>query len=217
MKTKERVERILKILDENYEAEITLRYDTVFQLLIATILSARTTDKQVNKATPNLFKKFKTPKDFAEADLSEIEKEIDTIGLYKSKAKYLKKTAKKIIEDFDGKVPDTMEDLTKLHGVARKTANVVLTSGFDKKEGIVVDTHVQRVSKRLGFTEEDKPEKIEQDLMEIIPKEKWGKFSLQLILHGRKVCKARKPLCFKCPVREYCPYEPKTKKSEVKQ
>ncbi|MFO7872386.1 MAG: endonuclease III [Candidatus Undinarchaeales archaeon] len=210
-----RVDNILKILNGEYEAKIALRYDTVFQLLVATILSARTTDNQVNKVTPGLFKKFKTPEDFVEADLSEIEKEIDTIGLYKSKAKYLKKTAKKIIEDFDGEVPDTMGDLTKLHGVARKTANVVLTSGFDKKEGIVVDTHVRRLSKRLGFTENKKPEKIEQDLMEIIPKKRWGKFSLQLIKHGRKVCKARKPLCFKCPIKDYCPYEPKTKKSEV--
>lgn len=216
MKTKEKVNKILEILDENYEAEIALRYDSVFQLLVATILSARTTDEQVNKVTKTLFKQYKTPEDFADADLEEIQKEIDSVGFYKSKAKYLKKTAKKIIEDFDGEVPDTIEDLTKLHGVARKTANVVLTSGFGKKEGIVVDTHVQRLSQRLSLTENEKPEKIEKDLMEIIPKERWGKFSLQLILHGRNICKARKPLCFKCQLKEYCPYEPKTKKSEVK-
>lgn len=216
MAPKTRVNNILKILDENYEAKIALRYDNVFQLLIATILSAQTTDKQVNKVTETLFKKYKTPKDFAEADLSDLENEINSIGFYKSKAKYLKKTAKKIVEDFDGEVPNNMEDLIKLHGVARKTANVVLSAGFSKNSGVVVDTHVKRVSQRLGLTENKQPEKIEQDLMEIIPKENWGKFSLQLILHGRNICKAIKPLCFKCSLIEHCPYEPKTKIGRLK-
>ena len=205
-KEKERINKILKILKETYQRpKIALRYQDPFQLLVAVILSAQCTDKQVNKVTPSLFKKFPTPETMANAPIEELEELIRSTGFFRNKAKNIKAAAKLIKEKFNGKVPETMEELTSLPGVARKTANIVLFNAFGKIEGIAVDTHVKRVAQRLGLTKHKDPVKIEKDLMKIIPKEDWGIITFILIEHGRKICKARKPLCDKCPVKDLCP------------
>lgn len=204
-KTKQ-IEEIIKILRKNYpHAQTALKYKTPFQLLISTILSAQCTDKQVNKITPSLFKKYPTIEDFANVKQEELEKDIYSTGFYKNKARSIIGASRKIIEDFNGVVPNNMKELTTLPGVARKTANVVLSSAFEKVEGITVDVHVKRLSERLGLSKEKNPEKIEKDLMNIVPKKYWLEISYLLIDHGRKICAARKPLCPQCPIEHLCP------------
>jgi endonuclease-3 len=201
---KTRVSKIRKILKTTYpHAKTQLRYDTPFELLVATILSAQCTDKQVNGVTGDLFKKLKTPDDFAGAPNEIIEALIRPTGYFRNKAKNIKNCAKSLMEKHNGQVPHTLSELVELPGVGRKTANVVLGSVFNIP-GIVVDTHVARISKRLGLTGNNSPEKIEYDLMEVIPKEEWSDFSIQLIYFGRAICKARKPACALCPLYDLC-------------
>lgn len=198
--------KIYDILSRNYPlARISLNFKTPMDLLVATILSAQCTDARVNLVTEQLFKKYKTPKDYAQADPKKFSEEVRSTGFYKAKTKSILGAAKMIVKDLKGRVPDNLEDLLKLPGVARKTATVVLYNAFHKIEGITCDTHVIRLSQRLGLTKNQDPKKIEQDLMRLFPKKDWGKLSYLLIDHGRKVCKARKPECFACPVKTLCP------------
>ena len=199
------IETILKRLDEAYPgATCALNYQTPLQLLIATILSAQCTDERVNKVTPSLFQEYKTARDFAEADLETLQEEIRQTGFYKNKAKAIQACCRRIVEEYGGEVPSTLEEMVTLPGVGRKTANLVLGETHHIP-GIVVDTHVRRLAKRLGLTQHDDPEKIEQDLMRLIPRERWTLFSHQLIHHGRQVCKARKPACDRCVLKDLCP------------
>jgi endonuclease-3 len=208
---KARLEEILRRLDEMYpHPKVPLVHKDAWQLLVATILSAQCTDKRVNMVTPKLFEKYPTIQDFASARQEELEQDIKSTGFYRNKAKAIIGAAKVILSEFGGKVPDTMEGLLRLPGVARKTANVVLGAAFHKAEGIVVDTHVQRVARRLDLTKETNPVKIERDLMKIIPKEKWIDFPLQLIYHGRAVCYARRPACARCKLETLCYAKDKT-------
>jgi endonuclease III len=201
-----RVKEIIKILSEDIpDSRVALRFSNPLQLLIATILSAQCTDVKVNQVTADLFKKYRSAKDYAEADIAELEEMIRPTGFYRNKAKSLQNCSREIVGRFGGKVPKTLEDLVTLPGVGRKTANVILGNAFDVP-GIVVDTHVQRVSQRIGLTKNSDPVKIEFDLMEIVPKEEWTHFSNLLVWHGRKTCVARKPLCGICPIRELCDY-----------
>lgn len=206
-----RVRAILEKLDEAYPAATcALKHKNAFELLIATILSAQCTDERVNMVTPGLFAKYPTPADFAYANPKDIEKEIRSTGFFRNKAKAIIGASRMIHEKFGGKVPQTMEEMLELPGVARKTANVVLGTAFGIASGIVVDTHVQRVAGRLDLTKNKDPKKIEQDLMQIIPKEKWILFSHQLIWHGRRVCQARKPRCAECNLERLCYSKDKT-------
>jgi endonuclease-3 len=201
-----RIEAILRVLDELYpDAHCELDFKGPFQLLIATILSAQCTDKRVNMVTPVLFKRYPDPESMAVADPRELEKIIQSTGFFRNKAKSILGASRLICEDFGGKVPKEMEELLTLPGVARKTANVVLGSAFGKNEGVVVDTHIGRLSQRLKLTRHTEPVKIERDLMEKIPREKWTKFGHQLIWHGRRVCFARKPDCAHCALQPHCP------------
>lgn len=203
-KDKARVAKILKILKSTYpNVKTQLRYGSPFELLVATILSAQCTDKQVNGVTKELFKKLRTPHDFASASNETIENLIRPTGYFRNKAKNIKNCSESLLEKYDGQVPQSLDELVKLPGVGRKTANVVLGSVFNIP-GIVVDTHVARISKRLGLTENNNPVKIEYDLMEVIPKKEWSDFSLQLIYFGRAICKARKPMCPTCPLYDLC-------------
>jgi endonuclease-3 len=200
-----RVSAILAKLDEGYpEATCALLHENPFQLLIATILSAQCTDVRVNIVTQTLFKKYASPEAFAYATPGELENEIRSTGFFRNKAKSILGASKKIIEQFGGQVPKTMEQLLTLPGVARKTANVVLGTAYGIASGVVVDTHVQRLAGRLDLTKNTDPPKIEQDLMKIIPQEKWITFSHQLIWHGRRVCQARKPRCAECILEPLC-------------
>jgi endonuclease-3 len=209
--TPKRVAAILAKLDEAYPAvTCALEHDNPFQLLIATILSAQCTDVRVNEVTRTLFKKYRTPEDFAYANPRELETEIRPTGFFRNKTKSIQGASKKIVEEFAGKVPQTMEELLTLPGVARKTANVVLGTAFGIAVGVVVDTHVQRLSARLDLTRNTDPKKIEQDLMQIIPQGKWILFSHQLIWHGRRVCQARKPRCLECNLERICYSKDKT-------
>jgi len=202
----ERVIKIVRILRKSYpRLRTALYYKTPFQIMIATILSAQCTDERVNKITPGLFKKYKTVNDFAKVRQSVLEKEIHSAGFYRNKAKNIIAASKKIIKEFKGKVPDNMEGLISLAGVARKTANIVLSSGFKKAEGIAVDTHVKRLSGRLALSNERDPNKIEQDLLKIVPKKDWLDLNYMLVDHGRAICNARKPLCGECVVSKLCP------------
>ena len=202
----ERVIKIVRILRKSYpRLRTALYYKTPFQIMIATILSAQCTDERVNKITPGLFEKYKTVNDFAKAKQSVLEKEIHSAGFYRNKAKNIIAASKKIIKEFKGKVPDNMEGLISLAGVARKTANIVLSSGFKKAEGIAVDTHVKRLSGRLALSNERDPNKIEQDLLKIVPKKDWLDLNYMLVDHGRAICNARKPLCGECVVSKLCP------------
>ena len=197
---------ILKILKEAYpEADCALVHDNPLQLLLATILSAQCTDKRVNIVTRDLFKKYKSARDFARAGLPDIENVIRSTGFYKQKAKSIKETCRILEERHGGKVPRTMEELTALRGVARKTANVVLGTAYGIAAGVVVDTHVMRLSKRLGLTKHDDPVKIERDLMKAVPQGDWIWFSHALISHGRQICKAPNPQCQVCPLNRVCP------------
>jgi endonuclease-3 len=173
--------------------------------LIATILSAQCTDKRVNEVTQTLFKKYKTAQDFANADLSDLERQVRSTGFFRQKAKSIQKSCQIILEKFQGQVPKTMEELLSLRGVARKTANVVLGTAYQIVSGIVVDTHVKRIANRLGFTKQKDPVKIEQDLMKVVPKNDWIWFSHAVITHGRALCKAGTPLCVQCPLNQVCP------------
>jgi endonuclease III len=208
-KDKTRALKIQRILKKTYpEVKTQLRHANPFQLLVATILSAQCTDKQVNSVTRDLFNHLKTPQDFANASTKTLETLIRPTGYFRNKAKNIKNCSKSLLEKYDGRVPQTLDELLKLPGVGRKTANVVLGSAFNIP-GIVVDTHVARISKRLGFTVSDNPVKIEFDLMETIPRKEWNDFSLQLIYFGRAICKARKPLCPACPLYDLCEFPDK--------
>lgn len=206
---KKLINEIISILTAEYpNPVIALHYDGVFQLLVAVILSAQCTDERVNMVTPGLFGRFGTAVEMAGAGQSEVEKLIFSTGFYRNKARNIIGAARKIVEEYGGVVPDSMEELLKLPGVARKTANVVLWSFYGKSEGIVVDTHVMRLSKRLGLVSGSvgkNAEKVERELMKVIPKEYWGTLPHLLILHGRALCKARKPLCGECPLAGICP------------
>ncbi|RKY41646.1 MAG: endonuclease III [Candidatus Makaraimicrobium thalassicum] len=199
-------ERIYKVLSSEYPGATTaLRHKNALQLLVATILSAQCTDERVNKVTKELFRKYRKAKDFAGAKRSVLETEIRSTGFYKNKAKNIISAAGMIDGKFGGKVPDTMDDLLTLPGVARKTANIVLFHAYGKNEGVAVDTHVRRLSGRLAFTRNTDPVKIEQDLIALFERNKWGVLSNLLIEHGRKICDARRPLCPECPLRKLCP------------
>jgi endonuclease III len=200
-----RADKIYTRLETAYpEAKCARNFTHPLQLLIATILSAQSTDKTVNSVTPALFKRYKTAKNFAEAETGELEKLVHSTGFFRNKARNVQGACRTIAEKFSSKVPQTMEELLELPGVARKTANVVLGVAFEKAEGVVVDTHVQRLSRRLDFTREERPDKIEQDLMEIFPRERWIHLAHLLIHHGRAVCDARRPRCPQCPVEDLC-------------
>jgi endonuclease-3 len=186
-------------------ATCSLNYETLVQLLVATILSAQCTDERVNKVTPNLFARFPDAKSLAKADPEELEDLVRSTGFYRNKAKNIRGACQMIVTEYDGKVPNTMEKLTKLPGVARKTANVVLGHGFGINEGVTVDTHVKRLSNRLGLTKHQEPVKIERDLMKLLPQPDWENWSIRLIYHGRAVCKARKPECEVCDLALLCP------------
>lgn len=199
-------EKILKILKRNYpDVECALNHETPLQLMVATILSAQCTDKRVNIVTQTLFKKYKTAKDFAEASIPELEKEIRSTGFYHQKAKWIRQACRIVQEKYHGKLPETLEELMTLPGVARKTANVVMGTAFKVASGVVVDTHVKRISKRLGLTKKEDPVKVEQDLVKIVPQKDWIWFSHAIIIHGRRICKAINPQCPVCPLNEICP------------
>jgi len=204
--TGKNIDKILELLKKEYpNAKVALNFTNPLEILVATILSAQCTDERVNMVTKSLFKKYRKVEDYAKADLKTFEQEIRSTGFYHNKAKNIILAAKKMVNDFGGKVPDSMEKLMELPGVARKTANIVLFNGFGKVEGIAVDTHVRRVSQRLGLTRNEDPEKIEQDLINQLDRKEWGKFSYLLIDHGRKICDAKKPRCLDCVLQKLCP------------
>jgi endonuclease-3 len=207
MDKKKQVSEILKRLQKVYVGtpQTALHYSTPFELLIATMLSAQTTDVLVNRVTEGLFKKYRSARDFADTAPEKLSQDIRSVNFFNNKAKSINKAAKMILEKFDGKVPQTMEELVTLPGVARKTANIVLSSAFGVNEGIAVDTHVKRLAFRLGLTKYDDPVKIEQDLIALTPRKEWGNLSHLLIFHGRAVCQARKPKHDECVLFEICP------------
>ncbi len=207
MDTKKQVSEILKRLKKEYVGtpQTALHYSTPFELLAATILSAQTTDVQVNKVTEKLFKKYRTIEDFANSTPEKLEKDVASVNFYRNKAKNICNAAKMILRQYGGNVPQNMEDLITLPGVARKTANIVLSSAYGINEGIAVDTHVKRLANRLGLTKHEDPVKIETDLVKITPRKEWGNLSHLLIFHGREVCGARKPDHDKCVLFDICP------------
>lgn len=204
-KERERVQAILDLMDEHYTTEYKcyLNHENAEQLLIATMLSAQCTDARVNIVTKDLFQKYKSIEDFANADLKELEQDIHSTGFYKNKAKNIIACANELVEKYNGKVPRELEQLTALPGVGRKTANVIRGNIFNEPS-IVVDTHVMRISKKLGLTKESDPVKIEFDLMDILPKEHWILYNIQVIAHGRSICPARKPQCEECFLKDLC-------------
>ncbi|MFB0503240.1 MAG: endonuclease III [Candidatus Bathyarchaeia archaeon] len=207
MSEKERSQGILTLLRKQYpDAKGTaLNFSNALELLVATILAAQCTDEKVNQVTKVLLKRYRTPKDYAEADLEELQEIIKPTGFYRSKSKFIKAAAKKLVEDFDSEIPRSIEEMTKLPGVARKTANIVLSNAYGIIEGVAVDTHVMRLSKRFGLTEQKNRDKIERDLMNLFPKEHWFELTNLLIVHGRSACTARRPKCGECVVNELCP------------
>ena len=206
MTKEEKIQEIIKRLSKVYpDPGSALHFSNPLELLIATMMSAQTTDKLVNTVTPDLFKRYPTAKAFADAPVEEIAAMIKKVNFYLNKAKNIKAACLMIIEKYDGKVPETMAELDALPGVARKTANVVLGDAFHKTEGIVVDTHVIRLSNRLGLTTQKDPVKIEQDLMKIVPRDKWFAFAHMLVLFGREYCPARPHVCDDCPLEDLCP------------
>jgi endonuclease-3 len=208
---RERVADILKRLDQLYpDVTCALTHKSAWELLVATILSAQSTDVNVNRVTPELFRKYPTVEDFAALTPEQLQPDVRSTGFFRNKSKSVVGAAKKIVADFGGQVPDNMEQLLTLPGVARKTANVVLGSWFRKAVGVVVDTHVHRISRRLELTTQNDPQKIEQDLMKVIPREKWILFSHQIIWHGRRICYARKPKCADCSLEKICHAADKT-------
>ena len=203
---KTKVLKIVELLEKEHpDAKIALHYTNPLELLVATILSAQCTDERVNIVTKTLFTKYKTAEDYANVDIKELEKDIRSTGFYRNKARNIKKCCQMLIEKFNSQVPKTMEEILELPGVARKTANIVLSNAFGVIEGIAVDTHVRRLAKRLGLTEHEDPNKIEESLMEIVPKDYWMKITDLLIFHGRRVCIAKKPKCGICILNKICP------------
>lgn len=201
------INKIIDLLNETYPQALTtsLQFKNPFELLISTILAAQSTDKLVNKVTPFLFEKYKSPQDFANADLPELQEDIKSTGFFRNKSISIIKCSRDLIEKFGGKVPDSIEDLIKLYGVGRKTANVVIANAFGK-QGIIVDTHMLRISNLIGLTINKDPVKVEFDLQKIIPEDRWTDFSHKIITHGRTICIARRPKCEICPISEYCRY-----------
>ena len=207
----ERLQKIFSALDQLFpQAQCALRHENAFQLLVATILSAQCTDERVNKVTPGLFQKYPTPQDFAALSPPVLEEEIRSTGFFRNKAKNIIGMAKKLLTDFGGQVPRTMEEMLTLPGVARKTGNVVLGTAYGIPTGVVVDTHVFRIAHRLKLSNQKTPEKVEQDLLKLVPRERWIPFGHQMIWFGRKVCQARKPLCADCPLESICDSRDKT-------
>jgi endonuclease-3 len=203
---KQRAREIIRKLKRAYpDAKCSLNHSNAFELLVATILSAQCTDERVNIVTADLFRKYQKPEDYLKVSPRELEKDIRTTGFFRNKTKSIQGTAKLLTEQYGSRVPQTMDELLELPGVARKTANVVLGNAFEIKSGVVVDTHVTRLSHRLGLTKQKTAEKIELDLIEIVPKKDWVMFSHLLIAHGRKICKARNPLCAECVLEKLCP------------
>lgn len=203
---KQRTRQIIRLLKKAYpDAHCSLNHSNALELLIATILSAQCTDERVNIVTADLFRKYKSPADYLRVPLSELEQDIRSTGFYRNKAKAIQGACKLIVEKFNGRVPETFEELQELPGVARKTANVVMGNAFGIASGVVVDTHVSRLSQLLGLTQHTQPEKIEQDLIERVPKKDWIDFSHLLIYHGRAVCVARRPKCGECVLEPLCP------------
>jgi endonuclease-3 len=202
----ERAPEIIRLLSRAYpDAKVALRFSNPLEMLVATILSAQTTDQGVNKVTESLFRKYRTPADYLRVPESELAADIKPTGFFNQKTRSIRGAAQRLVDVYDGRVPDTMEDLVTLPGVARKTANIVLGNAYGIVEGIAVDTHVRRVAQRLGFTEEKDPDKIERDLMRLIPRKRWFDFTYVLIEHGRAICVARNPKCEICPVNQLCP------------
>jgi endonuclease-3 len=215
MKRSERAARVLSVLNARYpQVRTQLLYRNPFELLVATILSAQCTDSQVNRVTPELFKQMRRPEDFTAASTAEIERIVRPTGFYRNKARNIKACSQALVDHHGGRVPRTIEELVRLPGVGRKTANVVLGAAFDTP-GVVVDTHVARISNRLALTRHKDPKKIELDLMRVIPKKEWSDFSLRLIFFGREICPARKPKCPACPLNPICPYPQKTAPSNA--
>jgi endonuclease-3 len=203
---KTRALKIIELLEKEHpDAKIALNYTKPLELLVATILSAQCTDRRVNIVTKALFKKYRKPEDYANADLEELEEDVRPTGFYRNKARNIKKCCQILVDKFNSQAPKTMEEMLELPGVARKTANIVLSNAYDVVEGIAVDTHVRRLARRLGLSEHENPNKIEGDLMEIVPKTHWKKITDLLIFHGRRICMARKPKCEICVLNKICP------------
>ncbi len=206
LEPKARALKIIELLEKEHpDAKVALHHSSPLELLVATMLSAQSTDETVNKVTKTLFKKYTKPEDYANVDLKELEQDIRSTGFYHNKAKNLQNAAKMLVEKYQSQVPKTMEELVELPGVARKTANIVLTNAYGVIAGIAVDTHVRRLAQRLGLSENDDPNKIEQDLMKIVPKDRWMRITDLLIFHGRRVCTAKKPNCTGCVLNKICP------------
>jgi endonuclease-3 len=202
----ERAPEIVRILSETYpDAKVALTFSNALEMLVATILSAQCTDEKVNEVTATLFRKYRTAEDYLRVREDELKADIKPTGFFNQKAISIREACRRIVEEYGGEVPNTMEDLVTLRGVARKTANIVLGNSFGIVEGIAVDTHVKRLANRLGFSEQAEPDKIEQDLMRLVPRDRWFAFTYVLIDHGRAICIARKPKCEECPVNRLCP------------
>lgn len=207
MKKRNEAIKIIEILKEYYpDATCSLDFETPFQMMIAVMLSAQCTDERVNKTTPELFEKYGTPEKLANINLDELEKIIHPCGFYKNKSKNIKACSQKLLDDFDGIVPEDMEKLQSLPGVGRKSANVIMLEAFHNPQGIAVDTHAKRISNRIGFSDENEPEKIEKDLLKQIPSEYYYDVNHLFVWHGRKICDSRKPKCDECPIKTYCNY-----------
>jgi endonuclease-3 len=202
----QRAPEVIRILEETYpDASIALHFSNPLEMLVATILSAQCTDAKVNEVTETLFEKYRTPEDYLRVPEDELKADIRPTGFFNQKALSIRESCRRIVEEYEGKVPDTMEELTTLRGVARKTGNIVLANAYGKVVGIPVDTHVRRLANRIGFSAHADPDKIEQDLMRLVPKDHWYRFSYQLIDHGRAICTAKKPRCVDCPIEYLCP------------
>jgi endonuclease-3 len=201
-----RAPEIVRVLSEAHpDAHVALNFSNPLEMLVATILSAQCTDEKVNEVTATLFRKYRTPEDYLKVPEDELRMDVKPTGFFNQKSASIRAACSRIVEAYDGEVPDTMEDLVTLRGVARKTANIVLGNAFGKVEGVAVDTHVRRLANRLGLSDESDPDKIERDLMRLIPKERWFDFTYVLIDHGRSTCTARKPRCEECPANHLCP------------
>ena len=207
MKEKNEAIEIIEILKNTYpEAKCSLDFTTPFEMLVSVMLSAQCTDERVNKTTPSIFCKYSTPQDFVNIDILELEQLIHPCGFYKTKAKHLKECAKKIVSDYNGVVPNSMEDLVKLPGIGRKCANVIMLNAFNNPCGIAVDTHAKRISNRIGLSNNTDPNKIEQDLLKQIPEKYLKDVNHLLVYHGRNLCTAKAPKCYRCPLKKYCDY-----------